>query len=80
MKQLLTKQEIPEWFSYFINFIRFFYQKLLNFDSWIILEGERLRIHYDGLKKRYPNRDIIPFTRREDNNDIACWDNNYPKK
>ncbi|MFF1019960.1 hypothetical protein ACFYLI_19220, partial [Proteus mirabilis] len=28
------------------------------------------------FKKRYPNRNIIPFAHREDNDDVACWDKN----
>lgn len=43
MEQLLTKTEIPEWFSYPREFLRIVEQNLLNFDPWIILEGERLR-------------------------------------
>ncbi|WP_416777123.1 hypothetical protein ACNFJN_01210 [Xenorhabdus budapestensis] len=78
MEQLLTKLELPEWFSYPHQFTRIIEQNLLDFDPWIILEGERLRVRYDGLKKRYPNRDIIPFARREDNDDVACWDKDNP--
>ncbi|MFS3858441.1 hypothetical protein ACK6VY_02740 [Proteus mirabilis] len=76
MEQLLTKTEMPEWFSYPREFLRIVEQNSLNFDPWIILEGERLRVRFDGLKKRYPNRNIIPFARREDNDDVACWDKN----
>ncbi|MBD2816894.1 hypothetical protein ID850_19725 [Xenorhabdus sp. Flor] len=80
MAQLLTKQEVPEWFVYPRQFLRIIEQNLLNFDPWIILDGERLRGHYAGLKERYPYRDIVPFARREDNDDIMCWDKNKPNK
>ncbi len=58
MEQLLTKTEMPEWFLTHVNFSRIVEQNLLNFDPWIILEGERLRVRFGGLK-RYPNRNII---------------------
>lgn len=51
MEQLLTKTEMPEWFSYPREFLRIVEQNLLNFDPWIILEGERLRVRFGGLKK-----------------------------
>ena len=51
MEQILTKTEMPEWFSYPREFLRIVEQNLLNFDPWIILEGERLRVRFGGLKK-----------------------------
>lgn len=74
MSQLLTKNELPEWFSYPFEFLKIVEQGLLNFDPWIILEGDRLRAHYLGLQKRYPKRDLIPFARKENNDDIMCWE------
>jgi hypothetical protein len=29
---------------------------------------------YNGLKTRYPNRCLIPFAKRDDNDDIACFE------
>lgn len=29
---------------------------------------------FEGLKKRYPTRMLVPFARRIDNDNIACWD------
>lgn len=49
-------------------------QGLLDFDPWIVLQGERLRIRFRGVKERYPGRDLVPFARREDNDDVACWE------
>jgi hypothetical protein len=28
----------------------------------------------NGLKERYPDRKLVPFARRQDNDDVACWD------
>jgi hypothetical protein len=32
-----------------------------------------LRKTLAGLTERYPTRKLIPFARRQDNDDIACW-------
>lgn len=71
---LLDEKVLPEWFSYPKNFLRIADQCLLNFDPWVILKGDDLCSCYMGLKVRYPERSIIPFAAREDNDDIACWD------
>ncbi|MCT2387964.1 hypothetical protein [Erwinia pyrifoliae] len=76
MNRLLDKDELPQWFSYPVEFNRIIGQGLLDFDPWIILENDRLRTRYEGVKQRYPKRELIPFARREDNDDIACWEVN----
>ncbi|MGL5386812.1 MAG: hypothetical protein ACRDCA_13325 [Serratia sp. (in: enterobacteria)] len=78
MDKFLTKDELPEWFEYPFEFNRIVEQGLLDFDPWIILQGERLRSRYDGIKSRYPSRQLVPFARREDNDDIAYWDKDKP--
>ncbi|MBN3194673.1 hypothetical protein [Pectobacterium versatile] len=74
MEKLFLQNELPEWFSYPSEFTRVVEQGLLDFDPWIILTEERLRTRFNGIKNRYPSRDLIPFARREDNDDIACWE------
>lgn len=76
MEQLLSKKELPDWFSYPDEFKRIVGQGLIDFDPWIIMEKDRLKTRYDGLKRRYPSRELIPFARREDNDDVACWEKN----
>jgi hypothetical protein len=76
MEKLLTDNELPAWFSYPDSFKRIFKQGLLDFDPWIIMENENLRTRYEGLKKRYPTRELIPFARMDGNDDIACWEKN----
>lgn len=76
MNKLLDQNELPVGFSYPTEFIRIVEQGLLDFDPWIILGNDRLRTRYEGIKQRYPKRELIPFARREDNDDIACWEVN----
>lgn len=73
-EKLLLQSELPTWFSYPEDFIRIFEQGLIDFDPWIVLQGEQLRARYNGLRERYTHRDLVPFARREDNDDVACWD------
>lgn len=77
-EQLLNKNEAPEWFNYPHEFLRVVEQGLLDFDPWIILQHQQLRTRFVGLRERYPNRSLVPFARREDNDDVACWDKNKP--
>ncbi|WIY63164.1 hypothetical protein [Bacillus arachidis] len=47
---------------------------LVDFDVWYLIEsGQATRRYYD-LKERYPNRSLIPFARRDDSDDIACFE------
>lgn len=77
-EQLLTKDETPDWFNYPQDFLRIVEQGLLNFDPWIVMQTDQLRTRYNGLKERYPSKVLVPFARREDNDDVACWDKNKP--
>lgn len=73
-EQLLNESELPIWFNYPQEFLRIVDQRLLDFDPWIVLQGGQLRTRFRGLQERYPERELIPFARREDNDDVACWD------
>ena len=71
---LLEKNELPDWFEYPDEINILIEQNLLDFDPWIILTKDRLKSRFVGVQQRYPNRDLVPFARREDNDDIACWE------
>ena len=78
MSILLNNEELPDWFHYPDNFLRIVEQGLLDFDPWIILTGAQLRTRFSGIKERFPTRELVPFARREDNDDVACWDKDKP--
>jgi hypothetical protein len=46
---------------------------LVNLRPWHFLSDEEFDGLFAGLSKRYPNRMVIPFARREDNDDVACF-------
>jgi hypothetical protein len=71
--ELLNKTELPDGFVYPEAFLRLIEQNLIDLSPWIIDSGNSLKLRHSGLKKRFPNHTIIPFARRLDNDDIACW-------
>ncbi len=73
---LLSKEELPAWFVYPKEYKVLIEQNLLDFAPWIILPKDSARIRLEGVKKRYPNRCLFPFARREDNDDLACFEKN----
>lgn len=71
---LLRDDELPKGIRYPGPFLRLVERGLTHFEPWIILEGDRLRAHHRGLRDRYPARTLVPFARRQDNDDVACWE------
>jgi hypothetical protein len=47
---------------------------LTNLEPWWIITGDLLRDRHVELLRRYPQRALVPFARRQDNDDVACWD------
>ena len=74
MADLLQSTELPDSFLYPPDFVRVVELGLTNLEPWWILEGDLLRQRLAGLRKRYPDRELVPFARRQDNEDVACWD------
>ncbi|MFN4086538.1 MAG: hypothetical protein ACK4LB_11400 [Spirosomataceae bacterium] len=78
-KFLIAKNELPEWFNYPESFLKIVEQNLIDLSPWHILSNELLKAKYEGLKERYPKRNLIPFARRYDNDDVACWEQSNPE-
>lgn len=70
---LLSEKELPRDFTYPRQFNHILDLGLTELEPWSVLEGKRLRETMVGLAQRYPSRKLIPFARRQDNDDIACW-------
>lgn len=47
---------------------------LVNFDPWYLLDRELAFSLYKGLQNRYPSRNLVPFARRSDCDDFACFE------
>lgn len=74
--EILDNAELPEGFQYPKDFLRLIELGMVNYDVWYFFDKNSIRIRYEGLQKRYPYRNLIPFARRGDNDDIACFELN----
>ena len=46
---------------------------LVNLRPWHLVSDEEFAYFFSGINKRYPRRSVIPFARREDSDDVACF-------
>jgi hypothetical protein len=74
MADLLSTVDLPEGFEYPPEFIRVVELGLTSIEPWWIIDGDRLRSRFIGLRERYRKRSLVPFAVRQDNDDVACWD------
>ncbi len=78
MDGLLSAEELPAGFEYPRPFLRLVERELLYFEPWFVLLGDQLRLRHSGMAERFPDRRIVPFARREDEDDVACFDADDP--
>jgi hypothetical protein len=71
--ELFKEKELPPGFNYPRQFERAVKLGLKDLEPWYLLEGKPLRETMAGLAERYPERKLVPFARRQDNDDVACW-------
>lgn len=71
MKNFYIEEEV---FIYPENYNKLIELNLVDFDVWYLMESGQATRRYHDLKERYPNRKLIPFARRDDNDDIACFE------
>ncbi|WP_200799476.1 hypothetical protein [Williamsia sterculiae] len=71
---LLDQRLLPKRFKYPPELLRLAELELLFFDPWDTMTGESLEVRMSGLADRYPDRNLVPFARREDNDDVACFE------
>lgn len=53
---------------------------LVDYEYWYLMDKEQIKTRKEGLHKRFPNRNLIPFARRDDNDDIACFEIGFDEK
>ncbi|SEP45255.1 hypothetical protein [Amycolatopsis saalfeldensis] len=71
---LLTDGELPANFAYPPEFLRVVELGLTRLEPWWIIDGTLLRTLVHGLVSAYPSRRLVLFAKREDRDDVACWD------
>jgi hypothetical protein len=74
MEDLLKVDEWPHGFSYPQDFVDAVESGIFDIGPWQILSGKWLRVRKSGLRERFPERHLVPFARRLDSDDVACWD------
>lgn len=74
--QILEKSELPNGFVYPESFLKAVRLNLIDMEPWNIMDRPDVIQRIQGMRKRYPNRMLIPFARRGDNDDVACFEEN----
>lgn len=72
--QLLDSSELPKGFSYPEAFLKVVRLNLIDFEPWYIMTSIDVQQRIRGMQVRYPQRILIPFARRGDNDDVACFE------
>jgi hypothetical protein len=54
-------------------YFRVFELGLTNIAPWRFIEGDEFQVVYATLRVLYPDHYLIPFARRDDNDDLACF-------
>ncbi len=81
MVELLDPSDCPSWVKYPESFLKLLKSKQHIFLPWYLFdEADDIVIRWKGLEENYPKRKLFPFARRDDNDDIACWEESLPGK
>lgn len=73
----LPSKALPNDFKYPLSYVGYVSGEFPDFDPWDFFHCY-LEFRYQGLKERYPERTLVPFARRGDNDDVACFDASIP--
>ena len=71
---LLAEEKMPAGMAYPPALYRLVGRGLTHFEPWFIFNAEEAAQRLEGLRRRYPSRVLLPFARREDNDDVACFE------
>jgi hypothetical protein len=80
MIKILNQIKCPDWVQYPEKYIQIIYEEKDEFLPWYLTEEEDTLWRLEGIKKRYPEKKLFPFARRDCSDDIACWEENFGEK
>jgi hypothetical protein len=80
MSFFLPNERLPQWFKYPDEFIKIVDLGIVNLKPWYIMEGDTLVQKTIGINQRFPKLELVPFAKRDDNDDVACWSKNNPSQ
>lgn len=70
----LKPSEVPAWFQFPRDYLRVVGQGLVDLTPWYLMDRDQALSRMKGLRERYPTRELVPFARRDDMDDVACWE------
>lgn len=65
---------MPIGFEYPHDYFDYTSKEIPDLEPWRFLWSREIEHLPLGLKERYPDRCLVPFARRIDNDDVACFD------
>lgn len=71
---LMAPSDLPVGFRYPYAARRLVEFGLVYFNLWRVMGALEARERMEGMASRYPGRSLVPFARREDNDDVACFE------
>lgn len=71
---IIDSEKLPYGFEYPKEFLKVIELELIDFEVWDMFKYSSAEIRLEGLKERYPEYKLIPFARRGDNDDVACFE------
>lgn len=63
-----------KFFPYLNKVKESFFSGKVDFGVWYLMNDDSIYNRFKGLQKRYPRRNLYPFAKRDDNDDIACFE------
>lgn len=78
MIDIFEENEKPIWVHYPNEYIELINNDKDEFLPWYLMDKKQTLIRYSGLRKRYPTRNLFPFARDDNSDDVACWEENKP--
>ncbi len=80
LESILELEKQFEAFFYTESFLKVIELNLIDYEFWYLMNKNQISTRREGLLKRFPNRNLIPFARRDDNDDIACFEVGYGER
>jgi hypothetical protein len=80
MNKILDQKECPEWVKYPDSYLSLISEGKDEFFPWFFFNKTETSKYLGGLRGRYPLRKLFAFAKRDDSDDIACWEADKPGK
>ena len=69
----MSDADLPAGFDYPSSLRRLIKRGIIDLEPWYFLDAVQAKDMMLGMAERYPERGFVPFARREDNDDVACF-------